>query len=218
MRSCRTRPSSAASQGDQRRLVPLWMPIVDVLDEGSPDVVVATRDLHAYAWTNLGASLPGWPERLDARCNVSPASGTSTTTAGWRSSLPSGAGHAVRLRSGGGGGPGSGHSDPLVADVRLQPDAPAVAWRATTIVSRPCPGRGRRRRRSLSRPRAESDTGRMSVSFQLPGAAAVRLDLFDAQGGWSRTCSRRRWNPAGISAHGSRGPVPAPRWLLESTT
>ncbi len=51
------------------------MPIVDVLDEGSPDVIAAARDKKAYGWDNFGRELPGWPEDLAARCEVSAASG-----------------------------------------------------------------------------------------------------------------------------------------------
>jgi hypothetical protein len=34
-------------------------PILDVLDGGSPDVVVGARDMKAYAWDNYGFALPG---------------------------------------------------------------------------------------------------------------------------------------------------------------
>lgn len=54
----------------------LWgMPIADCLDEGSTDVVVATRDQNGYAFTNFGVDLPGWPKFFGAQFNVSPASG-----------------------------------------------------------------------------------------------------------------------------------------------
>lgn len=65
--------------GYPRATDPGWflygMPIVDVLDEESSDVIVDTRDMDAYAWDNYGTLLPGWPRGVGARCNVSPASG-----------------------------------------------------------------------------------------------------------------------------------------------
>ena len=53
----------------------LAQPILDVLDGGSPDVAVGSRDMKAHAWDNFGDPLPGWPAEIGAQFHTSPASG-----------------------------------------------------------------------------------------------------------------------------------------------
>jgi hypothetical protein len=49
-------------------------PIWDVLDEGSSDLVIGSRDGLGWSWDNFGTELPGWPKTL-GKSHVSPASG-----------------------------------------------------------------------------------------------------------------------------------------------
>lgn len=51
-------------------------PIVDVLWKSKfSNVVVGSRDMNGYVWTNYGTDLFEWPKGLTGRCEVSPASG-----------------------------------------------------------------------------------------------------------------------------------------------
>jgi hypothetical protein len=50
-------------------------PIMDVLDNGSADVLIGTPATQGYAWTNFGVDVPGWPTPLVGQCWVSAATG-----------------------------------------------------------------------------------------------------------------------------------------------
>ena len=51
-------------------------PIVDILWKSkSSNVVVGSRDMNGYVWTNYGSDLFEWAKALGGRCEVSPASG-----------------------------------------------------------------------------------------------------------------------------------------------
>ncbi len=159
------------------------MPIVDALDGETPDVVVGTRDMDAYAWDNYGNPLPGWPEPLAARCNVSPASGDIDAD-----------GRVEVLFAT--NSPATFAAYDLGSAVYRDPTYPTRWWpmygynamrqgclacdqdRVTAVpggVSAP-------RALLFAAPVPNPASGPMSLSFQLPEAAAVRLDLFDAQG------------------------------------
>jgi hypothetical protein len=159
------------------------MPTVDVLDGGSPDVILPSRDKQVHAWTNLGAVLPGWPESLGSSANVSAASGdidsdgnvevvVATMSPAQLLVYDMGAtvdrhpSHRTRwwpmygynaLRQG-----------CLACDEDRVTDVPGTGPVARTL--------------SFAAPAPTPTTGTVAVSFELPEAAAVRLDLFDAQG------------------------------------
>ncbi len=158
-------------------------PIVDVLDEGSPDVIVASRDMEAYAWTNYGIALPGWPEHLGARCNVSAASGDIDNDGRVEVVFTTFA-------------PGMLFVYDLGAQVQRATDPytrwwPMYGYNAMRQGCLACdedrvvdvPGTGPvARTLSFAAPAPTPTRGAVAVSFELPEAAAVRLDLFDAQG------------------------------------
>ena len=198
--------------------IPGWSlfaaPIVDVLDEGSSDVVIGSRDTWGYAWTNFGVELPGWPEDLDAQNNVSPASGDID-----------GDGHLEVVYT--------THDPALLivvdvgADVFRSPTEATWWWpmygynplrqgclacdndQVSDVVDG-APPAGRFR---LAAPSPNPATGPVTLAFELPEAAAVRLELFDAQGRLVRRLLKEEmaagphtatWNPAS----GEGGAVP----------
>ncbi len=158
-------------------------PIVDVLDEGSPDVIVASRDMEAYAWTNFGVPLPGWPHHLGARCNVSAASGDIDGDGRVEAVFTTLAPGMLFVYDLGAMVDRDGNNPtrwwPMYGYNALRQGCLACDEDRVTDVA---PGGPVARTLSFAAPAPNPTTGTVAVSFELPEPAAVRLDLFDAQG------------------------------------
>ena len=175
------------STGAALATIPGWflygMPIIDHLKCCQSSFVVATRDQNGYAWMADASELPGWPKLLSARHNVSPASGdvdadgsmevvfTAYSPAQWA---------IVDVQYGIRRNPLNVTSWwPMYGYNPMRQGCLACDGDAVSGVDEAAPPVGRV---TFAPPVPNPSSAPVSLRFELPEAAAARLDVFDVNG------------------------------------
>jgi hypothetical protein len=171
-------------------------PVLDVLDGGSPDVVVGARDMKAYAWDNFGFALPGWPTELAGQFNSSPASGdidadgdVEVVLAAWDPAI------LVVIDLGAPVIRGGVHRTWYWPMYAYNPERQGcLACGEDAVVSVPeTPGPAGSVR--FAPPLPNPSGGPVALAFELPARAAVALTVFDVAGRRVRELVRSELGP-----------------------
>ena len=158
-------------------------PVIGQIDGFFPDIVLGSDGSNGWAFNVIGNAIPGWPRQLGAQCRWTPAIGDIDQD---------GSNEVVLLTT----------DDVQVFDVRSAPLPPSFTWLMA--------GHGPQRtgcsdciedlvsgvedplalaptRVSFAPPSPNPASSRTALSYALPAAAQVKLQIFDVRGHLVRT-------------------------------